>query len=237
MQTRRSFIKQSLVTSAMLMYGNTIASLAGKLPNVLIIGDSISIGYTPFVKDNLKYSAKIVRPVFENGKPENCQGTTNGVKEIKRWIGDTNWDVIHFNFGLHDIKHVDPVTGKNSSNPDHPHQADLKQYKENLKEIVRILKTTGANLIFATTTPYPDQVGGPLRKPGMYEKYNKAAIRIMKQNGISINRLDLFVKPRMEELQKPNNVHFTDEGSRALARKVADRIAEALSERIPGFTE
>jgi len=229
MKSRRAFLKTSALFSLVLALPKVVFSTFNKdLSNVLIIGDSISIGYTPFVQEYLKYRAKVVRPMLESGKPENCAGTTKGVKEIKRWIGNTKWDVIHFNFGLHDIKHVNPETGQNSNNPNHPQQADLKQYKKNLREIVEVLKTTGAKLIFATTTPYPENVDGPLRQPGMPEKYNKAAIKIMNKNDIAINDLYLFVKPRMDELQRPNNVHFTKAGSKALARKVADRISEAL---------
>ena len=228
MKTRRKFIQQSFLATSGLLFSRSLFARPDKLPNVLIIGDSISIGYTPFVQEMLKYKAKVVRPMQENEKPENCSGTTKGVANIDRWLGDTKWDVIHFNFGLHDIKHVDPATGENSKNPDHPHQADPKQYKKNLKQIVEKLKATGAKLIFATTTPYPDEVGGPLRKPGMPMKYNRIAIKIMNKNRIAINDLHAFVVPRMAEIQKPNNVHFTEAGSKALAEKVTARIDELL---------
>jgi acyl-CoA thioesterase-1 len=229
MNSRRNFLKKALVIYPVIAFPNiALGSLKQKLPNVLIIGDSISIGYYPFVKELMEGKAIINRPFRENGSPENCQGTTNGVKNIDRWIGDTKWDVIHFNFGLHDIKHVDPETGKNSKDPEHPHQADLKQYKKNLTFIVEKLKVTGAKLIFAATTPYPDEVSGPLRDPGMPEKYNKAALKIMKKKGIMVNDLYAYVLPRMEELQRPSNVHFTEVGSRALAEQVAKVINDNL---------
>ena len=105
---------------------------AKELPKVLLIGDSISIGYLPFVQEIMQGKASVDRiPLNANGKAENCQGTTNGVQNIDRWLGDTKWDVIHFNFGLHDIKHVKPTTGKNSNDPNDPQQSDLKQYKKN----------------------------------------------------------------------------------------------------------
>jgi len=208
------------------------------LPNVLIIGDSISIGYTPFVKEMLAGKANVTRPMLEDGNPENCEGTTKGVQNIKRWLtnsgaGDSasQWDIIHFNFGLHDIKHVDPVTGENSNNPKHPLQAALKQYKKNLEIIVDILRTSRATLIFATTTPYPDKVGGPLRDPGMSAKYNSAAVKIMNRNEIIIDDLYTFMLPRMNELQLPENVHFTTEGYQALAQKVVERINEVIRDK------
>jgi len=229
MSTRRNFIERILLIAPAIVFPKFIfGSLNQNLPNVLIIGDSISIGYTPFVQNLLKYKANVFRPMINDEKAENCSGTTKGVENIDRWIGDTKWDVIHFNFGLHDIKHVDPITGDNSQNPDHPNQADIKQYRKNLKIIVEKLNVTGAKLIFATTTPYPDNVGGPLRKSGMPKRYNKAAIKIMNNNEIAINDLYSFMKPRMNNLQLPNNVHFKPAGSLALAEKVIDRINEAL---------
>jgi acyl-CoA thioesterase-1 len=94
--------------------------------------------------------------------------------------------------------------------------------------IVEKLKATGAKLIFATTTPYPDEVTGPLRKPGMPVKYNREAVKIMNKHNIIINDLYAFMLPRMNELQLPRNVHFTEEGSFELGKKVAERITEAL---------
>jgi acyl-CoA thioesterase-1 len=229
MNSRRNFIKNGLFgASVLLIPGSLFIQAKEKLSKVLVLGDSISIGYYPFVKELMKDNATVTRPFKKNGNAENCQGTTNGIKHIDKWIGDTKWDVIHFNFGLHDIKHVHPETGANSNNPDDPHQADPKQYEKNLREIVGKLKSTGAKLIFATTTPYPDVGLKPLRKPGMYKKYNKVALKIMKENGIEVNDLCAFVIPRMEELMRPNNVHFTEKGSEALAKQVVAKISKVL---------
>jgi acyl-CoA thioesterase-1 len=231
MDSRREFLQKTLMFSPLVIWPNSLVNIfQGDLPNVLILGDSISIGYTPFVQEYLKGRANVFRPMLENGKPENCAGTTKGVENIDRWLGSKKWDIIHFNFGLHDIKHVDPVTGENSQNPKHPQQANRKQYKKNLEIIAEKLKNTGAKLIFATTTPYPDEVEGPLRKPGMPQKYNRIAVKIMNKNGILINNLHAFMVPRMAELQLPNNVHFTEEGSRELAKKVVERINEVINE-------
>jgi acyl-CoA thioesterase-1 len=194
------------------------------LPKVLILGDSISIGYFPYVKEYLKAKADVTRPFKSDGKPENCQGTTNGIANIDRWIGDTKWDVIHFNFGLHDIKHIDSKTGKNSNELEDPRQSEPKQYKKNLKYITKVLKATNARLVYATTTPYPENVAGPLRAYGDAEKYNKIALKIMKKHNVWIDDLFGFILPKMNELQRPNNVHFTDEGSKELAEQVSKFI-------------
>jgi len=228
MKNRREFIKTTSVAATSILLPKLSFSEPDKLRNVLLLGDSISIGYTPFVIEMMQYLATVQRPMLPDGSPENCEGTTKALQNIERWIGDTDWDVIHFNFGLHDMKHVDPATGTNSQNPEDPLQADPKQYKKNLKKIVDILLETGADLIFATTTPYPDQVEGPLRDPGMPEKYNSIAIKIMNRNNIMINDLYTFAQPRLKEIQLPNNVHFNDLGYRQLSDKVIDRIGEML---------
>ena len=63
------------------------------LPRVLLIGDSISIGYTAHVRAMLKGVANVHRPLT------NCGPTTRGLENIDAWLGDGKWDVIHFNWG------------------------------------------------------------------------------------------------------------------------------------------
>ncbi|MGJ8642035.1 MAG: SGNH/GDSL hydrolase family protein [Luteolibacter sp.] len=199
------------------------------LPNVLIIGDSISIGYTVAVRKDLEGKANVFRPMSKNGsKPENSQGTTNSVKRIDAWLKGRKWDVIHFNMGLHDLKHWDPKTGKNSSKASDPYQADVKQYARNLEEIVGKLEKTDAKLIFATTTPVTPGTTNPLREPESPAKYNKAALKIMEEHDIQVNDLFALVEPDLDKLQLPKNVHFKKEGNDQMAKQVADVITAAL---------
>ena len=203
-----------------------------ELPKILIIGDSISGGYFPFVKKSLIGKAEVFQPTYidKNGKTIGCcGGTSQGVKEIDIFISDQKWDIIHFNFGLHDIKHIDPVTGKNSKNLTHPHQASPEEYEKNLIEIIKKLKRTKAKLIFATTTPYPDKLGRQMRSPGMPKIYNKVALKIMNKNQIKINDLYSSVLPRLSEFQRPNNVHFKEKGSKFLADLVVKSIMESFN--------
>lgn len=204
-----------------------------KLPNVLILGDSISIGYTLQVRELLKDKANVFRPHTADGnKPENCSGTTKGVESIDRWIGDRKWDVIHFNWGLHDLKHVTEPGGNTVSNKaQDPVQATVDQYAANLEKIVEQLDKTGAKLIFATTTPVVPKTTGPLREPEAPPKYNAAALKIMKEHGVAVNDLFAFCEPQIEKLQRPKNVHFTDAGSQALAEQVAKAIQAQLNSK------
>jgi acyl-CoA thioesterase-1 len=192
------------------------------LPNVLIIGDSISIGYFKPTQALLDGKAIVVH------NPGNAAHTANGLQKLTQWLGDTQWDVIHFNFGLHDLKYVDEQ-GKNISAEKGHQQIPMDEYEINLEALVTRLRATGATLIFATTTPVPDGTG--FRVKGDAEKYNRVALNVMKNHGVAIDDLYSFALPRLNDIQRPHNVHFTEAGSKLLAEQVAGSILKALEER------
>ncbi|MEZ6122165.1 MAG: SGNH/GDSL hydrolase family protein [Planctomycetaceae bacterium] len=138
------------------------------LPRVLLLGDSISIGYTVPVQEALKGIANVHRPTA------NCGPTTSGLKSIDAWLGDGHWDVIHFNWGLHDLKYMGPK-GENLADPQDPtshQQVPLEDYEKNLQQLVDRLKQTGAVLIWRNTTPVPEGAAG--RVVGDSVRYNEA---------------------------------------------------------------
>jgi acyl-CoA thioesterase-1 len=183
------------------------------LPRVLLIGDSISIGYTIPVRKLLALKANIHRV------PGNAGPTSNGVYLMDSWLaGDKQWDVIHFNFGLHDLKRMSD--GKQQVAPD--------AYERNLRLFVTRLRKTGAKLIFATTTPVPQGKVSPPRVSTDVPAYNEIAMRVMRDNGIPINDLYSFALPKLENIQEPVNVHFSAAGSIELAAQVAKAIEAAL---------
>ena len=146
---------------------------------VLLLGDSISIGYTQHVRELMGDAAHVVRPTNARGGAENCAGTTKGIDHVDRWLAleGGGWDVIHFNFGLHDLKRVKPDTGKNSQDPADPRQAGRPVYRAQLREITAKLYGTGARLVFATTTPFPPGVK-PWRDPEDAVRYNRVALEV-----------------------------------------------------------
>ena len=88
------------------------------LPNVLILGDSISIGYTLGVRARLRGQANVFRPLAASrARPENCRDTRFGLEQLEAWISGHKWDVIHFNWGLWDLCYRNPAA-KNSGNRD-----------------------------------------------------------------------------------------------------------------------
>ena len=190
--------------------------------NVLIIGDSISIGYFKPVQGMLAG-----RAVVEHNAG-NAAHSANGLARLDEWLGDTKWDVIHFNHGLHDLKYIGD-SGKNAPVEKGKQQIPIYQYEKNLDELARRLKKTGAKLIFANTTPVPDGTG--IRVKGDAKIYNVAAEKVMKKHDIPVNDLYSFSMARLEKIQRPANVHFFPEGSRLLGEQVTKCILKALDEQ------
>jgi len=185
-----------------------------KLPRVLLIGDSISIGYTIPVRKLLEGKANVHR-IWENGGP-----TSTGLAKIDAWLAPGKWDVIHFNWGLHDLK---LVNGK--------HQVSLEDYEKNLVELVKKLKATGAKLIWATTTPVPEGDQKPPRKSEDAPRYNAVAKKIMEEHGVAVDDLYAFALPKLREIQLISNVHYTPKGYQTLGEEVARHLQAALEKK------
>lgn len=174
------------------------------LPRVLLIGDSVSGGYTLASRKLLAGKANVHKA------PENCGPTANGVKKLNVWLGEGRWKVIHFNFGLHDSK------------------TPVADYEARLRAIVSRLQKTGARLIWANTTPRPaDAKEGPQLAAAVVER-NEIAARVMRENGIPINDLFEYISPHTARVQNPQDVHFNQEGYQLLGGRVAAAIEAAL---------
>ena len=174
-----------------------------KLPRVLLIGDSVSRGYTQAVRKDLAGKANVHRA------PANCGPTASGLKNMDVWLGDGRWDVIHFNFGIHD------------------RATPLADYTQRLEQLIERMKKTGAKLVWATTTPIPDNPAQKQTAASIVER-NQAALEVMKRHGIAIDDLFAAITPRLAELQNPHDVHFTGPGYDFLGQQVAASIEGAL---------
>lgn len=209
------------------------------LPNVLILGDSISIGYTRDVRSLMEGKANVFRPMNATGKkPQNCGDTPIGIKGLDRWLGSSQWDVIHLNWGLWDLCYRNPKV-KTQGNRDKENgtlSTSPEQYEKNLETLVTRLKKTEAKLIWASTTMVPDGEVG--RFVGDDIKYNAIASRVMKRHGIPTDDLHaLTVSFDGKFFTGPGNVHFTAEGSQRLAEQVAEKISDLLETEVSSIDE
>eukprot|EP00037_Helgoeca_nana_P025837 m.286430 g.286430 ORF g.286430 m.286430 type:complete len:339 (-) comp27056_c0_seq5:104-1120(-) len=133
------------------------------LPNCLIIGDSVSDQYTPTVAKLLNTTCQVQHAPWVGGGSAN--DASNGLRNLEqcRWLRtatrpdlDVKWDIIQFNFGLHDLTYTTPEL--------------LALYTSQLTNITKILLASGAKHVqYALTTPFQaDAIEdcGPFCSPG-----------------------------------------------------------------------
>jgi len=164
------------------------------------------------------------KAIVVSPKP-NGEDSGNVLRNLDQWVLKEKPDVVHINSGLHDLKLKD-----------RNYQVPLVEYETNLKTILeRIQKETNAKVIFATTTPILDNLHAQ-RKAGFdrfdadVQKYNIAAVSVMKQAGIPINDLHKLVKGSgYEKLLGGDGTHYTPEGYEMLAAAVTDSILRSLA--------
>ena len=124
-----------------------------KLPRVLLIGDSVSRGYTQAVRKALAGKLNVHRA------PANCGPTASGLKNIEVWLGNGKWDLIHFNFGIHD------------------RNTPVADYQQRLEQLIERMKKTGAKLVWASSTPCPDTKNGQYKSAPILQRNAAPAAR------------------------------------------------------------
>jgi len=174
-----------------------------KLPRVLLIGDSVSRGYTQAARKALAGKANVHRA------PANCGPTASGLKNINVWLGDGKWDVIHFNFGIHD---------RNTA---------IADYTQRLEQLIERMKKTGAKLVWASTTPIPDDLTKNQTAESIVER-NQAAAELIEKHDVAMDDLFSAITPHLPEMQNPNDVHFNASGYEFLGGTVASAIEASL---------
>lgn len=177
---------------------------------VLLVGDSIVRGYYAGVEEAL-------------GKDVSCARYTTSkflshpdyLAELGLMIQRFDFDVIHFNNGLHGWGYTEEA------------------YAEGLETLVLFLRRNAPNaqLIWAMTTPV--RVGKDIEK--IHEERtpraiarNAIATEIMTKHGIATNDLYRLVADRTDYFSQ-DGTHFNEAGKAAQATQVADEIQKALN--------
>lgn len=132
------------------------------LPNVLYIGDSVSINTMAQLSQEMKNTANICH-IYANAGASN-----RGVECTREWLNHTSvgtkWDYVLFNFGLHDFK----LTAAGTT------QVSQVDYKQNLRIIANTIRRHGAVPIWVTTTPIPTAlVGARFADPTPYARISQ----------------------------------------------------------------
>jgi lysophospholipase L1-like esterase/dienelactone hydrolase len=194
------------------------------LPRVLLVGDSIRLGYAPLVAKKLDGVAEVV------SVKENFADTATTLKMLDAVLADAKPTLVHFNCGLHDLKF-----GKKTM----AHQVPIGEYTKNLKAIVERVRKTTPHVIFANTTPIIDERHAARKADfDRFDKdvkaYNAHAFQEMEYLGVPVNDLNAIVGDGgVGELLAKDGTHYTPAGYERLADAVADTIKRHLKSANP----
>ena len=193
------------------------------MKNLLLIGDSIRMGYDKAVEKTLEGKANVYFPA------ENCRFASYVLRylhEYKALVKDSKVDVLHWNAGLWDCLRL---FGEEPHTP-------IDVYAYYIDRIcVRIKKLfPEAKVIFATSTAVlSEKMDKDFKRYNEeIEEYNKVAVEVVKKHGFAINNL-YDVSTSLPEQAHSDPVHYyTAVGTKAFADQVLSHVVPAL-----GITE
>ncbi len=186
---------------------------------IILIGDSIRMGYQSRVMAQLRGRADVWAP------KENCGHTLRIRENLQSWVIDQRPDVVHFNSGIHDLGWMD---GERVA------RFTAGEYVRSLRIIIeRMRQGTQAKLIFATTTPIlapcdPSLPNDRCKVPPIVARYNTAAVALMQSLKVPVN--DLYreiIRAGVNDCIGPDKIHMTDLGNETLAAAVMKAVSKA----------
>jgi lysophospholipase L1-like esterase len=186
---------------------------------VILIGDSIRMGYQSVVRQALLGRADVWAPEQNGGT------SINVLAHLDEWVLSRRPDIVHLNCGLHDLR-----TEFGSASPAVP----LDKYTANLEAIFgKIQQRTVATLIWASTTPVNERWHHENKTFDRFEAdvlaYNRTAAQVSTRLGIMIDDLcGLVMNAGRNAYLVQDGVHFSSEGYTLLGTRVADVIRTLL---------
>lgn len=195
------------------------------MKKVLLLGDSIRMGYDDFVKELLQGKCEVYYAAEDNGRFSAY--TLWQMNQMFRHYGP--FDLVHWNNGYWDMNIEAPM-----AEPIHP----LDEYLHFLRRILAEIRRSGAKPVFATTTPVlfsgsaADVTGTGADNIGYdndrIQQYNQAAQALMTFEGVPVNDLYTLCLEDPHCYKCPDMLHLTEEGYRRCAQQTAACILKEL---------
>jgi lysophospholipase L1-like esterase len=193
------------------------------MKRIVLIGDSIRMGYQPVVLALMAGEADVWGP------EANGSHTVNVLLNLGQWVLARQPDVVHINAGLHDLK-TDCYEGRDTVVP-------LGHYRDNVAHILRLVREhTDAAVIWATTTPVDhDRAHAAHAGAHDFSRYNEdvlafnaAAVEVAEEMGVPVNDLHAVIADGDPSWLSEDGVHYSPEGYAALGRAVAEFLRPML---------
>ena len=185
------------------------------MKTIVLIGDSIRVGYQENVREQLADWVDVWAPEENGGTSENV------LAHLDEWALSRHADVVHINCGLHDIK--------KEFNQDIL-AVPPRAYAENVRSILtRLQAETEATVVWALTTPVNQDWHHRNKTFDRFETdvvtYNTAASEISRELGITVNDLySVVVSAGADNILQKDGVHFKPDGYTLLGESVAECI-------------
>lgn len=206
---------------------------------VLLIGDSIRLGYQEQVRALLGNGVEVYAP------EENCRYAKYALWGMHRWVdsfGNPKFDAVHFNAGIWDL-HRCTADGEIFT--------PIREYADTIRRLGLQMKSYTENVIYANTIPANRKLDDSLNAfnpfintapgykkvhltVGMEEwngdvrRYNAAAGTEMEKLHIPVNDLYSPIAVDTDRYISTDGIHASAEGYQLLAKLVAQRIKEIL---------
>lgn len=185
------------------------------MKKIVLIGDSIRMGYDKYVKESFEEAAEVYYP------GENCKFAQYILRMVGGW--KRNWpkdiDLVHWNAGLWDV--ID-LYGDGPLTPFEIYPIMIKRVNNALRRFY-----PNAKIIFATSTAVIEE-GNRSRNNTIIEAYNQAAIEALKDTDTIINDLYALTKDLPNEWHS-DLVHYrTPAAIQAIGNQVVETISNEL---------
>ncbi|MBL4702197.1 MAG: hypothetical protein JKX85_13165 [Phycisphaeraceae bacterium] len=197
--------------------------MSTKIPNIVLLGDSIRMDYQEIVIESLGRQANVWAP------EENCEDSAFIIKNIKKWFSDRRPDLIYMNCGLHDIVLDEKLQCRRS----------VQDYGKNLETILSWLMENckGAKVIFALTTPVIEErqkisqtYKRLVRRNSDVDQYNEEMVRIAENQNVLVDDIHRVLKNEtLGNMLIEDGIHLSSCGARLLGKHIADKIEKLMT--------
>ena len=190
------------------------------MKSIILIGDSIRMGYDKYIEKSLAGVAKVYYP------EENCRFASYVLRYLHEWKSNGGWpndaDLVHWNAGLWDVLELfgdGPITTKDA-------------YADAISRIEKRIRLLfpNAKQVFATSTTVDEAGYGESfkRHNSIIREYNAIAKKVLSSRDVVINDLEALTESLTPDCRSDMTHFYTEKGTEAVGGRVLSVICDEL---------